>query len=357
MAHEKAPKQTNPGAGAYNPHGVSAVEERYKASKSKVQGFGARAERKGWARNMQTPYNTPFYQTTPGPGTYGEKRTAFGKQARKMLIEEPIGFGATNSRPCMDKKKGVGEVVNKTPGPGSYLTGSSYGTITSGIQSKAGVGRNGIFGSTSHRFSHGIFEDQPDGMQDPGPGTFEMNPPDSFGASHMNPLPAPNTDVQARRVQQGVFKSKSNRFGSNRPQPDHASLGIEAQEPGVYEINLPSSFDPKVASGVNTDKPQPFASTASRFNSKQYMGQVKETTPGPGAYGKSSAEASGFVVKPAMRRPLAPPGTISMDARFKSGAGSFANTKNTPGGLGPGSYDTGGSMAKKSYNITMVHKS
>jgi hypothetical protein len=356
MAHEKGPKgQINPGAGAYNPHGVSAVEERFKSSKSKVQGFGARAERKGWARNMEIPFNTPFYQTTPGPGTYGEKRTAFNKQNRKMLIEETIGFGATGQRPCMNAKKET--KVGDGPGPGAYLSGSSYGTITSGIQAKAGVGRNGIFGSTSHRFSHGVFEEIPEGIEEPGPGSFEQNPPDSFEqmAGAMGGLPAPNSDVAARRQQQGVFKSKSSRFGSNRPLPDHASLGIEAQEPGVYEINLPSEFDAKKTSGV-MKKPQPFASTASRFNGKQFMGQVKETTPGPGAYGKPTEEASTFVIKPAARRPLAPPGTISMDARFKSGAGSFANTQNTPGGLGPGSYDTGGTMQRKSYNITMVHK-
>eukprot|EP00935_MAST-01C_sp_MAST-1C-sp1_P000482 g482.t1 len=352
MAHESAAKETLPAPGIYNPYTSSAVEEKYKASKSRMQGFGTRAERKGWARNMDIPFSTPSYQLNPGPGTYGEKRTAFNKQPRKMLVEEPIGFGGTATRPCMAPTK---VPTSNVPGPGAYLSGSSIGTITNGISHKAGVGRNGIFGSTSHRFSHGIFDEMegPEGMEAPGPGTFEMVPPDSFEAQAAAPIAAPTTDVAARRVQQGVFKSRSRRFGDRRPRPDHASLGIDEPEP--YLINLPSQFDQKPEPPGAREKKGPFASTAVRFDGKNFMGKKVEKTPGPGTYGKSVEQDSTFTVKPALRRPLAPPGTISMDARFKPGQGSFVNAV-TPGAIGPGSYNTGGTMQKKSYNIMMAAK-
>ena len=98
--------------------------------------------------------------------------------------------------------------------------------------------------------------------------------PDSFEAQAAAPIAAPTTDVAARRVQQGVFKSRSRRFGDRRPRPDHASLGIDEPEP--YLINLPSQFDQKPEPPGAREKKGPFASTAVRFDGKNFMGKKVE---------------------------------------------------------------------------------
>jgi len=345
MAHEAKPKHTLPGPGVYQPYHGSTVEEKYNATPSAVQGFGSTAARKGWQRSMEIPFNTPTNHTTPGPGSYGEKRTAFNKNPRKMLIDEPIGFSATDQRPCVAHKPPTG--IAKNPGPGSYLTSTSVGTLSGDLIRKT-VGRNGIFGSTTERFFRGDFDKPPEGIagHNPGPGAYE------------EPRQTGEQQPRAKRNQTSVFRAAGNRFSREtqaRP-PAHVKIVGTVDNPPVGAYNIPSSFG-KVTESKSApakDKAKPFSSTATRFDNKKFMGVISPRTPGPGTYGEESVKASSFALKGKQKRPMAPPGNLGMDARFKSGANSYKNTNTTSSDLGPGSYQTEGNMTTRSFNITMA---
>ena len=54
----------------------------------------------------------------PGPGTYGEKRLAFSRAKRKVILDDPIGFGSVAIRPCNHQKL---EEDNVGPGRKAYF--------------------------------------------------------------------------------------------------------------------------------------------------------------------------------------------------------------------------------------------
>lgn len=68
-----------------------------------VQAFGSTQRREGWARNVKAPYNDSSSAKGPGPGSYPVHKTqsSFVNKPRKTLSEEPVAFGATVERPCM----------------------------------------------------------------------------------------------------------------------------------------------------------------------------------------------------------------------------------------------------------------
>jgi hypothetical protein len=344
MAHDLKPKMSRPSPGSYQPYRCSTVEEKYNAAPSAVQGFGSTAERKGWQRSMEIPFNTPTNHTTPGPGSYGEKRTAFNRRQRKMLVDEPIGFGATEQRPMLSDKP---PKAGANPGPGSYMSGSAAGTLTGDLIRKT-VGRNGIFGSTTERFFRGDFDKPPEGKfgHNPGPGTYE------------EPRHTGEQKPRAQRNQTSVFKAAGNRFSreTQAKPPNGVKIVGQVDTPPVGSYNIPSSFDSAAESksAPAISKRKPFSSTATRFDDNKFMGAAPPKTPGPGSYGADPVTASSFTTKPQPKRPMAPPGSIGMDARFKSGANSYKNTNATSNDLGPGSYQTSGNMMKRSFNISMA---
>ena len=77
--------------------GVDAVNMT--ATNANYRGFGTNARRAGWARKLEAPFSNPLKQATPGPGTYGEKRTSFRPRQRKKLTDEQVGFNSTHARP------------------------------------------------------------------------------------------------------------------------------------------------------------------------------------------------------------------------------------------------------------------
>lgn len=173
---------------------------------------------------------------------------------------------------------------------------------------------------------------------------------------------------QRRKVPTTAFRSQSARF-QREPQGTRAPADVyivgneQAPPVGSYEIKSSfskarsnntkaSSLGSRGTSSAGKVFGQPgsgFGSSNSRFSGKSYMGQVAPATPGPGQY-----IANMISQKPQIRRPLAPKGVCSQDARFKSGQGSYRNTNATSSDLGPGAYDTAGSMIKRSFNITMA---
>jgi len=290
---------------------------------------------------MEIPFNTPSNHTTPGPGSYGEKRTAFNKQPRQMLIDEPIGFNATDQRPLNKKPP-----ANSNPGPGAYMSGAAVGTLTGDLIRKT-VGRNGVFGSTTERFFRGDFEKPVEGKlgHNPGPGTYE------------EPRHTGQQEPRAKRNQTSVFRAAGNRFSretQKRP-PNSVKIIGQVSNPPVGSYNIPSTFDGADSkSAPAPSKRKPFSSTQTRFDDKKFMGKISPRTPGPGTYGEEAIKASSFSKQQQPKRPMAPPGNLGMDARFKSGANSYKNTNTTSSDLGPGSYMTGGNMMKRSFNITMA---
>ena len=66
---------------------------------------------------QDAPYGRAQNLDNPGPGTYGEKRLAFSNVRRKVVLEDPIGFGSVAIRPCNQQK-----LDEDTVGPGRAFT-------------------------------------------------------------------------------------------------------------------------------------------------------------------------------------------------------------------------------------------
>jgi hypothetical protein len=365
MAHEASADTASarPGPGSYTSN-TGRITGSVK-NPNAAQGFGSTQARVGWDRDMAAPFMTPTNQLAPGPGTYGEKRTAFNKQPRKRLTSEPIGFGATGSRPCMtqtDEAKGsVGAGAGPAggapprlnqPGPGNYYSaGNEVGTLAGDVARKV-VGPKGIFGSTTVRFVQGAFplEEDPGSMlpiSGPGP---EVYFEEGVGRDTMA---VPASKFARRRLPTSNFRSTAGRFPHEtnaKPPPDAVIVGLTVG-PAVGEYDLGSCFDnvtgksgapqaSRLAKGKGG-----FGSSDHRFKQKEFMGMPmanRISNPGPGEYVEAVVE--GFRPKP--RRPRAPATNLATSSRFKSNTNTLPNN-------GPGAHDTAGEIVRKSYNITM----
>eukprot|EP00948_MAST-09A_sp_MAST-9A-sp1_P000188 g188.t1 len=128
---------------------VPPVTTREKAKQ--IQQFGSTSERSGLTNSLDAPYGRGSRLNTPGPGQYGEHRTAFRTAPieRSELVDD-YGFLSSAPRACNQ----VPDLRDNRLGPGTY---DDYnGTLVHELRRKISS-RGGAFGTSSERFKFGAF--------------------------------------------------------------------------------------------------------------------------------------------------------------------------------------------------------
>jgi len=312
--------ERTPGPGAYNSLGRGLGAHPLPRE---LQFFGSSA-RRGSEMDPRTSLAAPTYMRTPGPGAYDPPPGKAGPSLIQAALSDPKPFNSTNSR--------FGRDDNGIPGPGEYRPDATGG-LAYQIAAKAAISKGGVFGANAPRFS-------PAGAPpEAGAGGGASS---SAGPGAYDPKPAP--DKPLHKGHSTVFASKTDRFraasapaaaidtadyepeAGKLPRGDPARLG-----PGAY--TLPDQWARK---GLSY-KQAAFGSESGR--SKVAAGAAANL-PGPGRYNTTKDVDKAL-------KPMTNPGkeTVfgSQVARFKT-AGPF-----TPG---PGQYNLGADLTRKSYNIT-----
>jgi hypothetical protein len=380
MAHEDRvnndPKNNgNVGPGAYEAD-VDGNWQRA-AKPSKVQRFLSKDKKGGWDRDIQSPF-MDAKNTNPGPGTYGEKRTSFSYRPRKKLTTEKIGFDSSEKRPCLkhDSEGGTTVITEHAKGMGEESTtilandseeGHDINTIAGRIKANLNVGATGAFGATDQRFRGGPFDPSKQ-SQTPGPGAY--NPVVGLKGD------GAQADAEEEFILTGAkssssFRSKTVRFGtngkgsvSNQPTPDA----------GAYYN--PEKWVKEPAEGRSTQAQNlSFATSNKRFGNKHEQAMIWGTpigkVPGPGRYAPERTVSVNEMRRkqqhrrnPRVRRASDPFShihfggrkkklsmTIGLEPRFGAKT-AMRGKQGQRGSLGPGAYNTMGSMVKKSFNVT-----
>ena len=270
-------------------------------------------------------------------------RSDFDYVRPKRLTEDVVGFASSNNRPCMT----IGSRVSQSapPGPGVYDTSST--TLAGGLAKKT-VGRNGVFGSTAQRFRKGglpleaasnrLYSEEVGpgpGSHDPVLGASSLSAGNGGGSHHVPPAPAP-----APGRQSVVYRSSLAR--SNRPD--------EVKPPTKQFVPAPSAYVPELAERLIRPREGKggaanFRSAAKRFDYERttFGGRTIEESPGPGEYGaqKPFLRASRVVERSRVQVKT----NLSNQERFREAPSTGVD-------CGPGTYDTGSTMLKKSFNIS-----
>tara|TARA_B100000780_G_scaffold83155_1_gene56850 strand:+ start:186 stop:2156 length:1971 start_codon:yes stop_codon:yes gene_type:complete len=322
-----------------------------------VQRFGSTENRTGTlTRDLHAPYTNRKTESMPGPGAYGEKRTSFRTKIQKKLTDEVIGFGATDTRPCLknSKIKDVGVDYYSDPNALAVAVGRKT------------VGRNGVFGTTEQRFNRGIFSSPKAGEVAPGPGQYTI---EGIGGSNSNGngnggdarFPSERIETTA------AFRSGARRFGGHAMGSRKAMLEMQhAQEhahkqranatassnnmsswgtfggKGKKRNNYPES----IYSDRSKQKGSGFTSTSGRFGTKgERAGLFGEDAggPGPGGYTTTMKRSISNVRR---RQHSQQKGTLGGSQRFSR------RRNKSSASLGPGH----GSMMRKTFNITYSMK-
>eukprot|EP00945_MAST-04E_sp_MAST-4E-sp1_P000836 g836.t1 len=373
MAHETKEGPTQAAEGEEVRHGVGATTDYAAAGsgnwrkpnrKSKVQNFGAKEKRGYWDRHESAPF-TSNKNRNPGPGTYGEKRTSFSYRPRKKLTTEKIGFDSSDRRPCLSSKSSEDAV-----GPGAYDDQNNMNTMAARLSSNLNVGATGAFGVTDQRFRGGPFDASKQALT-PGPGAYDPRV-DEGPNGPKNVLRDLEDDfILTAAKSTSSFRSKTVRFGTNGK---GTSANAVAPDAGAYYT--PSKWTKDPVSG-RSERAQglSFASSNQRFGNKHEQaliwGMPIGKRPGPGQYATNRKLSVNDIRRKQQHRRnprIRPQSGHFAQARL----GSYSNKKELSmtigleprfgakrsrrkGGakaLGPGAYNTMGSMVKKSFNVT-----
>eukprot|EP01029_Cantina_marsupialis_P005385 TRINITY_DN15805_c0_g1_i2.p1 TRINITY_DN15805_c0_g1~~TRINITY_DN15805_c0_g1_i2.p1 ORF type:complete len:353 (-),score=57.55 TRINITY_DN15805_c0_g1_i2:73-1131(-) len=238
----------------------------------------------------------------PGPGTYHQPNGKERNNIKSSLREEPVAFGATSHRPCLNPK------VDKTfaPGPGTYSSLKPQFARRRGVAD----GR-GVFGAGSRRFI--VKSQEIISQTEPGPGTYNWSP------------------IQSPQASETVFKSRQDRF-----------MADEYEQPGVGDHYVP----PKWGNSKG-------AATAFRFTAPRQDPFIpsKATTkaPGPGQYSIINSQSK---VPRAPSQTSSKFSTQSLRFRQKGDTNSYINVASGLSDVGPGSYNTSG-MGVKTFNVKL----
>jgi len=193
----------------------------------------------------------------------------------------------------------------------------------------------GVFGSTTGRF---LWNQNPESLdpddQTPGPGTYTQD---------TNVEPVPPTGVRRPMVHtSSAFRSTSSRFGKNNNHAPEFHIVGECPNAAVGDYNI--SSDEKHHIATNPYLNIPFMSQVQRSG----ITPINVAVPGPGHYESSQVEDN-FTLGSFTRSNLVR-STIGLQPRFKTKVRHHEL-------LGPGSYQVGNTMGKKSFNVTMKLKS
>lgn len=345
MSHEIQVKQevSVPGPGAYKTEAESKIAREQAGVKSQ---FGSTVDRRGWSRPMNQPFTDPYHLKVPGPGHYPDPKGAFitprkasvdpdqvvdrkrffgvHHPSQIMALQETQGplhaFHSTDIRPCNRK------VVQSTPAPGEYNNEDSLGfSITSVLKEKATVGKKGVFGSTAGRFDRSsVFSGRLDGS------SVDAGKYDVADKGKSEEAPRSMFQSQSPRFRPGNDVKGDGGFGDTYAVPVGKRQG---PGPADYinnkEVNYRSPFRHPRREHLS------FGAGRQRFDAKEiFCGQQYNLNPGPGDY------------NPARRRGFAG------SANTKAGRALAATVGCTGNDVGPGSYDTGGTLLKKTFNVS-----
>ena len=408
FANSSVSKQTDViGPGAYtglSGRGDSATEAGG-LNDAALQCFGSTVDRAGgWARPKECAYTEPTHRLCPGPGAYANPRSMFEVSLQRRLTEEPVGFNSSDARPCMPPGgRGAGGLAALDDGAGGYFgvdasaavaprgsatsapslpgharleAGTYWGpqgpgpgtynlepsSLRYGVGKRAAVGRHGVFGTCAARFGTGglppevLKTDLYKGLATPreprpGPGSYEPKLPEPTAPP---PEAVPNPAKPTRP--QPPFRSGVDRMGGNaRIVSNSRDIGyLVVGKPGAADAGdyqLGDAFDPQHQKRHNrgSGAVSSFVSAQERFSDKRtFDGKLIAETPGPGRYRSQPPR----VVPPPPVRHIGDEALFDVvtkmtrDRRFRS------DTMPTASDVGPGSYSTGVTMHKKSFNIT-----
>ena len=222
-----------------------------------------------------------------------------------------------------------------------YDTSST--TLAGGLAKKT-VGRNGVFGSTAQRFKKGglpleaasnrLYSDEASpgpGSHDPVLGATSMSAGNGGGSHHVPPGPARQSVVYRSSL------ARSNRPEEMRSPPKHLTPAPSAYVPELAERLI----RPREGKGGAAN----FRSAAKRFDYERttFGGRMIEESPGPGEYG---AQKPFICTSRVVERSRVQVKTnLSNQERFRQAPSTGVD-------CGPGTYDTGSTMLKKSFNIS-----
>lgn len=283
--------------------------------------FQSQVERIGWYRSLQHPFTEAFSQVVPGPGHYHSAGEVDQKKIHRVHNPTAItalndaegphhAFNTKDVRSC--NKDSAKEDV---PPPGHYNLEMTGSTLASVLQGKALIGKKGVFGSTADRFFRSA---------------FDIALVSSTGKEDFRDYdPVSTTREPSRR---SMFQSGLKRFADDRPKT--GSLPIETPGPTHYtpetDINYRSPFRHPRHEHLS------FGSGTTRFNPNEIIQGIQhELRPGPGEYESLD------------NRRIA---TACGGARSKRKLTGCVGSTTT--GVGPGTYEIGGTMLKKSFNVT-----
>ncbi|XP_043401446.1 sperm-tail PG-rich repeat-containing protein 2 isoform X7 [Chelonia mydas] len=193
---------------------------------------------------------------TPAPGTYNEPRSAL-ESLKKTSGMKKIPFGQTTVRFTQDSR------LEKTPGPAFYNNLNCSIEKENFKKAYMESTKKGAFGSSAPRplyvFKRGAFctPGPADYQEVPPPGSYEVQK--SFEKSHSKSHYMPPRTTLAKR--------KHTSFLSATPRKNVPNTDKNVPGPGTYNPVV------KTASIISL-----FVSRVERFK------EVKEITPGPGAY-------------------------------------------------------------------------
>ncbi|TYZ58931.1 hypothetical protein PybrP1_010785 [[Pythium] brassicae (nom. inval.)] len=324
--------------------------ERQKTNvmKAKIEAFGSTTGRVELSSQLSAPFSNPTFTLTPGPGMYtGRALNMPGQQKHRTPSsssssggnrhsDEGIGFSSATERYCLSKSKKAAP-----PGPGAYRSETPR-SLDHTVKSKLGIGRNGVFGTTSERRVWEQLERLEADELTPGPGAYEK--PVETNAGHF-PLAANSA----------AFKSGSLRFTkrSNPHAPPHVHCVGDQVAPAVgqYDISQSLALGGTSASG-NVGSPPVSArggggvAAGAGFLSKSERAvfDTKDSCdlPGPGAYTEDLPRATTTRTRLNEAR-----SSIGNEERFRV-------KPTVPESVGPGAYSIAGTVGSKSFNVTMV---
>eukprot|EP01062_Namystynia_karyoxenos_P066276 TRINITY_DN60238_c0_g1_i1.p1 TRINITY_DN60238_c0_g1~~TRINITY_DN60238_c0_g1_i1.p1 ORF type:complete len:614 (+),score=169.38 TRINITY_DN60238_c0_g1_i1:98-1843(+) len=310
-----------PGPGAYPTRsGFRTRAEHLAAQTPDVAAFGTTlataADRFGASASKVVP------PALPGPGQYDTKRSSFERDRGRWDVHHGPFCSSSprfNEHATTDKQ---------TPGPGYYADGTERTSLSVKLRRRI-AGRYGVFGTTSQRFP------AEKRITEIGPGTYNA-------ADRINPA-----ELRKRDGRTACFVSNVARRG----------IVDKAQEetPGVGQYETHRGFADELAR-MQTSYQKGTNALEPRFRPTK----AGDLTPGPGQYEAGLHDVSTKVLG----------GMIVSDRRGRSGRAThvgvdrsgqtrpigdralrFPNVKSeTPG---PGQYEAGNSLVKKTFNITI----
>lgn len=320
--------------------------ERQKTNvmKAKIEAFGSTTGRVELTSQLSAPFSNPTYTLTPGPGMYSDRTRSLRGQKKHRTPSGPsfssgghrrddsMGFSSATERDCLSKPK-----KPTAPGPGAYRNETPR-SLHHTVKSKLGIGRNGVFGTTSERRVWEQLERLEDDELTPGPGAYEK--PVETHAGHF-PLAANSA----------AFKSSSHRFTkrSNPHATPHVHCVGDHVAPAVGQYDIPQSLvlGSDTGNGIPGSPPVSArgATAGAGFLSKSeravFDTKDARDLPGPGAYTEGAPKSALHTRLHEVRS------SIGNEERFRV-------KPTVPENVGPGAYSIPGTVGFKSFNVTMT---